>query len=85
MVHKYILIYVRNWLRILGKQHAVIFKILSIHLPDKEIVHSLRVGSRNLCSSCVVVSVFWLWRKMVFGFPSVLRIQYMMAHRNTDD
>jgi hypothetical protein len=31
------LIYVRNWLRNLGKQNAIIFNIASIHLPDKEI------------------------------------------------
>jgi hypothetical protein len=29
-----------------------------------------------------VVSVFWLWREMVFGFTSILRVQYMMARRN---
>jgi hypothetical protein len=38
MVHNYILIYVRNWLRILGKQNALIFNIASIHLPNKEIL-----------------------------------------------
>ncbi len=37
MVHNYILIYVRNWLRILGKWNALIFNMASIHLPDKEI------------------------------------------------
>jgi hypothetical protein len=37
MVHNYILIYIRIWLRILQKQNAVIFNIASIHLPDKEI------------------------------------------------
>jgi hypothetical protein len=30
-------LYIRNWLRILGKQNAVSFNIASIHLPDKEI------------------------------------------------
>jgi hypothetical protein len=39
MAHNYILIYVRNWLRILGKQNVVIFNIVSIHLPNKEIYH----------------------------------------------
>jgi hypothetical protein len=47
MVHKYILINVRNWLRILGKQNAVIFNIASIHLPDKEIVPYTEFLARN--------------------------------------
>jgi hypothetical protein len=29
--------------------------------------HSLRMGWRNLFSSCAVVSVFWLWREIVLG------------------
>ncbi len=37
MVHNYLLIYVRNWLRILGKWNMVIFNIASIRLPDNEI------------------------------------------------
>jgi hypothetical protein len=32
MVHNYILVW--NWLRILGKQKALIFNIASVHLPD---------------------------------------------------
>jgi hypothetical protein len=46
--------------------------------------HSLRVGWRNNFSDCAIVSVFWLWQEMVFGFPSVLRVQFMMAHRNSN-
>jgi hypothetical protein len=47
-------------------------------------------GLEELFSGCAVVSVFWLRWEMVFGFTSVLRIQYMMARRNryfevTDD
>ncbi len=38
MVLNYILIYVRNWLRILGKWNVVIFNIASICLPNKEII-----------------------------------------------
>jgi hypothetical protein len=37
---------------------------------------------RNKFSGCAVVSVFWLWREMVFGYTSILRVQYMMAGRN---
>ncbi len=39
-------------------------------------------GLEELFSGCAVVSVFLLWWEMVFGFTSVLRVQYMMARRN---
>ncbi len=37
MVHNYIIIYVRNWWRTLGKRNEQIVAELTIHLPDKEI------------------------------------------------
>jgi hypothetical protein len=49
MVHNYIIIYVRNWWRILGKRNERILNILSIHLPDKEI---LFLHTFNLNSTC---------------------------------
>ncbi len=39
MVHNYIIIYIGNWQRILGKWDVQILNILSIHLPDKEITN----------------------------------------------
>jgi hypothetical protein len=33
----------------------------------EERIHSLQVGWRNFFSSCAVVSVFWLWRKIILG------------------
>ena len=44
MVHNYILIYVRNWLWILGKWKVVIFNIASIRLPDKGLTMTYRFG-----------------------------------------
>jgi hypothetical protein len=37
-------------------------------LQTKEWIHSLRVGWRNFLSSCAVVSVFWFWQEIGFGF-----------------
>ncbi len=37
IIHNYIIMYIRNWLRMLGKQNVWILNILSIHLPDEEI------------------------------------------------
>ncbi len=51
MVQNYILIYVRNWLRILGKWNVVIFNIASIHLPDKEILTKLKINKVLLALS----------------------------------
>ncbi len=34
------------------------------------------MGWRNFFSSCAVVSVFWLWREIVFVVTFVLRVQY---------
>ena len=41
-------------------------------------IHSLRVGWRNLFSSCAVCCVsFWLWLEIGFGLHThVLRVQY---------
>jgi hypothetical protein len=39
-------------------------------------------GLEELFSGCAVVSVFCLWQERVFGFTFVLRVQYIMAHRN---
>jgi hypothetical protein len=48
--------------------------------PGQE--HLPRVGRRTFFSGCAIVAVFWLWREMDFGFTSILRVQYMMGHRN---
>ena len=45
----------------------------------EEQIHSLRVGWRNLFSSCVVCCVsFWFWREKGFGSNRhvLLRVQY---------
>ncbi len=41
-------------------------------------IHSLRVGWRNLFSSCAVCCIrFWFWREIGFGLHThVLRVQY---------
>jgi hypothetical protein len=36
-------------------------------------------GLEELFSSCAIVLLFWLWREIVFGFTSILRVQYMIA------
>ncbi len=41
-------------------------------------VHKLE----ELFFGCGVVSNFWLWQETVFGFTSILRVQYMMGCRN---
>ncbi len=41
----------------------------------KELFTLTAHGLEELFSACTIVSDFWLWQKMVFGFTSVLREQ----------
>ncbi len=49
--------------------------------PDGQKIHSLRVGWRNLFSSCAVCCVsFWFWREKGFGSILVqIRIYYLVG------
>ncbi len=75
MVHNYILIYVRNWLRILGKQNALIFNIASIHLPNKVMN---RLGRKPQTRGHVPWHVPWLagWRETstILDFPNISHV-----------
>ncbi len=62
MVHNYILIHVRNWLRILGKWNVVIFNIASIRLPDK----GLTIWPTDLVTQCTIC-IFFL--RVFLTFP----------------
>ncbi len=45
-------------------------------LQTEKQIHSLRVGQRNLFTSCAVVSVFLFLQEIGFGVTYVLRVQY---------
>ncbi len=67
MVHNYIIIYVRNWLRILRKQNEQILNILSIHLPDKEIFAKQKCDDqiwtteREILQRITIQQLTWTW------------------------
>jgi hypothetical protein len=50
--------------------------------PGKIYTRCACVGWMNKFPGCAVVSVFWLWQKIVFGFTSILRVKYKMGCRN---